>query len=229
MAAATKPACSDRSYFCDSEGWVRAGMRRCVDGLHVTEGLPHMRFLCYRQPGGYLVPHIDLSRTDTAGRTSTHTFLLYLDDCAAGGETVRVVAPRRALRCRIVFAVSPRSAVMPSLRHRLQCLVRVRLSGRLTAIPQVLLEQFPRNVKKQVRINAKSGLAACKLGMQGYLPKSTACHVIQVHVRLLALSLNVAVAAPCRRFPRRLATATVRRRRRLRWTPTGTSYATACA
>ena len=76
---------------------MRAGMQRCVEGLHVTvtEGLPHMRFLCYRQPGGYLVPHIDLSRTDAAGRTSTHTFLLYLDDCAAGGETVRVAAPRR--------------------------------------------------------------------------------------------------------------------------------------
>ena len=113
VAPPSKPACSDRSYFCDTEGWVRAGMRRCLLGakdekeetsvqgaaegggsglgVAVSTALPHTRFLCYRRVGGYLVPHIDLSRTDASGRTSTHTFLLYLDDCAAGGETVRVL------------------------------------------------------------------------------------------------------------------------------------------
>ena len=36
------------------------------------------RFLHYTQVGGFLPPHTDLSRTDTTGRTSTHTFLLYM-------------------------------------------------------------------------------------------------------------------------------------------------------
>ena len=36
-----------------------------------------------------MAPHVDLSRVDPfcVGRRSTHTFLLYLTDCAAGGET----------------------------------------------------------------------------------------------------------------------------------------------
>lgn len=37
--------------------------------------------------GSSLPPHLDLNRTDREGRTSTHTFLLYLLDCAEGGET----------------------------------------------------------------------------------------------------------------------------------------------
>ncbi len=45
-----------------------------------------MRFLSYSRPGGYLPPHVDLSRTSN-GLRSTHTFILYLQDCVAGGET----------------------------------------------------------------------------------------------------------------------------------------------
>ena len=47
-----------------------------------------MRFLQYLRPGGYLPPHIDLNRTDHEGDVSTHTFILYLDTCHQGGETV---------------------------------------------------------------------------------------------------------------------------------------------
>ena len=47
-----------------------------------------MRFLCYNEAGGDLAPHVDLARTDPlTGVRSTHTFLLYLRDCATGGET----------------------------------------------------------------------------------------------------------------------------------------------
>jgi hypothetical protein len=49
--------------------------------------MPHMRFLCYKQVGGILPPHIDLSRTDRNGNMSTHTFILYLTSCSTGGET----------------------------------------------------------------------------------------------------------------------------------------------
>ena len=37
-----------------------------------------MRFLIYNEVGGGLAPHVDLSRTDLQGRTTTHTFILYL-------------------------------------------------------------------------------------------------------------------------------------------------------
>ena len=50
--------------------------------------IAHMRFLLYAEAGGGLPPHVDLSRTDATGRTSTHTFILYLSGCAEGGETV---------------------------------------------------------------------------------------------------------------------------------------------
>ncbi|EOD19322.1 hypothetical protein EMIHUDRAFT_458748 [Emiliania huxleyi CCMP1516] len=70
---------NDRAYFCDAEGW----------GVPIV-GTPiaHMRFLLYAEAGGGLPPHVDLSRTDATGRTSTHTFILYLSGCAEGGETV---------------------------------------------------------------------------------------------------------------------------------------------
>ncbi|KAK3289599.1 hypothetical protein CYMTET_2977 [Cymbomonas tetramitiformis] len=92
VAPPNKASCSDRSYFCDTEGWVRRGIARALRGCGADEGeaeaFPHMRFLHYGSPGGTLVPHVDLTRTDLNGRTSRFTFLLYLEDCAEGGETV---------------------------------------------------------------------------------------------------------------------------------------------
>ena len=38
----------------------------------------HMRFLHYETVGGWLPPHVDLSRTDKYGRTSRFTFILYV-------------------------------------------------------------------------------------------------------------------------------------------------------
>ena len=53
------------------------------------EALAQMRFLCYNEAGGGLAPHMDLSRRRRRdGRVSRCTFLLYLSDCALGGETV---------------------------------------------------------------------------------------------------------------------------------------------
>ena len=69
--------------------------------------MAHMRFLHYETVGGFLPAHIDLARTGPEGSRSTHTFILYLADCAAGGETallrtlgrdaaaLAVVQPRR--------------------------------------------------------------------------------------------------------------------------------------
>jgi hypothetical protein len=90
--------CSDRLYYCDAEGWVVAGMTAALsnalsDRLDQSDRIfvfPHMRFLNYKYPGDFLAPHIDLTRTNTMlDVTSTHTFILYLNDCSlCGGETV---------------------------------------------------------------------------------------------------------------------------------------------
>jgi hypothetical protein len=109
IAPPEKKSCSDRYYIFDSlriiQQHITAAIlnsRRCVDSdgdtnsnIHssaiyqVSKPLPHMRFLSYVTPGGSLAPHIDLSRTDPITNvTSTHTFILYLSDCASGGETI---------------------------------------------------------------------------------------------------------------------------------------------
>jgi len=104
-----------RSYLCDVEGWILRELSsalkvasalgesdsqgsRCNEVSNVETSVPcetaysHMRFLHYREPGGYLAPHVDLARTDSlTGRKSTHTFILYLcgaRDGREGGETV---------------------------------------------------------------------------------------------------------------------------------------------
>lgn len=63
----------------------------------VAEALPHMRFLYYDQEGGCSPPHTDLCRNTLDGRSSTHTFILYLSDCTLGGATnlLRCVCPKR--------------------------------------------------------------------------------------------------------------------------------------
>jgi len=122
VSPAEKASCSDRYYWCDTEGvLVRAVAsalavikQRDKDvGLTVSGVLPGVRFLAYRNVGGALPPHIDLCRTETtfsfeAGEaegevvavptrtTSTHTFILYLTTCASGGETalLRALVPR---------------------------------------------------------------------------------------------------------------------------------------
>lgn len=93
VAERIKDSASDRSYYCDSEGWVQRGFAEALQNAGpptapVSEALAHMRFLHYAEVGGALPPHVDLARTDISGRRSTHTFILYLADCEAGGETV---------------------------------------------------------------------------------------------------------------------------------------------
>mmetsp|Transcript_14193 Transcript_14193/g.20269 ORF Transcript_14193/g.20269 Transcript_14193/m.20269 type:complete len:802 (+) Transcript_14193:178-2583(+) len=110
--------CSARSYFCDAEGCVGKILSDGVNnGInfsnHVEDKIgkslgqpcffPYMRFLNYETPGGSLAPHVDLTKVCSLvnekyfllgnkekARRSTHTFILYLNDCKVGGETILI-------------------------------------------------------------------------------------------------------------------------------------------
>eukprot|EP01045_Picozoa_sp_COSAG04_P001111 COSAG04_NODE_34_length_34523_cov_40.302446_25_plen_701_part_00 len=84
-----------RSYHCDVDGSVSRAITAALGsslGQEALTVLPRMRFLCYRDVGGDMQPHVDLSKRvaeyDQLDATkSTHTFMLHLADCATGGET----------------------------------------------------------------------------------------------------------------------------------------------
>ncbi|RHY13823.1 hypothetical protein DYB25_000485 [Aphanomyces astaci] len=103
VAPKEKESCSNRSYFCDSLGWVLDGVRRAC-GRAV---FPNMRFLHYTDVGGSLPAHVDLSRTDLQGVTSTKTFIIYLTTCASGGQT-NLLTSTNAHDHNVLAAVQPR-------------------------------------------------------------------------------------------------------------------------
>jgi hypothetical protein len=86
--------CSNRYYFCDSHGWIQRCLEQCiVHSLHTSATvLPHMRFLEYDSIGTSLAPHVDLCRivpmVGAPAQRSTHTWILYLQTCTSGGETL---------------------------------------------------------------------------------------------------------------------------------------------
>ena len=130
--------CASRSYYCDASGHVvralAAVMRRLEAGGQgvvsattkkvVTEVLPHMRFLDYDKVGGSSPPHTDLCRATLDGRSSTHTFILYLTDCADGGAT-------NLLRC-----VSPKKSAVAAGDNNVLAVVTPK-RGRLLVFPHV--------------------------------------------------------------------------------------------
>lgn len=83
--------CSNRHYFCDVAGRIQKNLSNAIYQAGVSKEalvFPHMRFLHYAYPGTSLAPHVDLCRVDSeTGKRSTHTFILYLQDCESGGET----------------------------------------------------------------------------------------------------------------------------------------------
>ncbi|KAF0712520.1 hypothetical protein AaE_012002, partial [Aphanomyces astaci] len=103
VAPKEKESCSNRSYFCDSLGWVLDGVRRAC-GRAV---FPNMRFLHYTDVGGSLPAHVDLSRTDLQGVTSTKIFIIYLTTCASGGQT-NLLTSTNAHDHNVLAAVQPR-------------------------------------------------------------------------------------------------------------------------
>tara|TARA_B100000405_G_scaffold75447_1_gene52221 strand:+ start:278 stop:1813 length:1536 start_codon:yes stop_codon:yes gene_type:complete len=98
--------CATRAHFCDVRGWARAAVLRAAraSGMPARGVHPQFRILHYPTPGGVMAPHVDLSKAldpvdstwsgeggEVAGSkpalATTHTFLLYLRTCDAGGET----------------------------------------------------------------------------------------------------------------------------------------------
>lgn len=96
VAPAEKKSCSHRSYYCDSSGWISEQFSQVLkDAAESTNeskfcsiSFREMRFLHYEYVGGELPVHVDLARRDIDGKSSTHTFILYLQTNNHGGETI---------------------------------------------------------------------------------------------------------------------------------------------
>ena len=139
IAKAQKAACSDRLYYSDSTEWVSQSIcNNIVMNFGKTSDplvMPDMRFLWYKSAGGFLPPHIDLSRTNENGQTSTHTFIIYLRDIDEGGET-------RLLERLPPLGVNgiPVSSVKPK-RGRLFCFPHIspHEGGMVVDVPKILL------------------------------------------------------------------------------------------
>jgi hypothetical protein len=88
---------SRRSHYCDTEGWLCAALVQAlqqtrkdhhIDLPSLQRVFTHVRFVSYGD-ASYLAPHKDFPVLDRlSGRTSTHTFILYLTTCTQGGDTV---------------------------------------------------------------------------------------------------------------------------------------------
>ena len=106
--------CSIRSYYCDAEKYIQNLLESMIRkaGLSTATSpaviFPHMRFLHYADAGVELAPHVDLFHTDSNGRQSTHSFLLYLADCKEGGETRLLRSLAGEGRFDALAKVSPR-------------------------------------------------------------------------------------------------------------------------
>ena len=95
IAKAEKKSCSNRSYYCDSIGWIKEKIAQVLKDASksinetnfCSNAFDEMRFLHYEYVGGNLPLHVDLSRREGT-ISSTHTFILYLQTCGHGGETI---------------------------------------------------------------------------------------------------------------------------------------------
>jgi hypothetical protein len=114
-----KDTCNDRKYICDSTNWISSCFTK-IFGFYSIKCLvyPQMRFLIYQNLGGFAPPHIDLSRTNEFGLTSTHTFILYLTDCEMGGETNLLLnIPTKSTSTSVIESIKPKKARLLLFPH----------------------------------------------------------------------------------------------------------------
>ena len=122
--------CSERSYYCDAEGYTRRLLERAVTkGLEVggrelsdatsATVFSHMRFLNYSIPGTVLAPHVDLCRVEgySSPQRSSHTFILYLTDCSSGGETSLLRDVSGEGRSEVLARVAPKQGRLLVFPH----------------------------------------------------------------------------------------------------------------
>lgn len=125
-----------RFHFYDAEGWVRRLLARAVrrgvaHGMAARvagQTLPGMRFLRYERAGDAMAPHVDLSKpvpvtaAALAGgrKASSHTFILYLESCGAGGETVLLQREGPSIEASggVLAAVQPRVGRLLLFPHK---------------------------------------------------------------------------------------------------------------
>jgi hypothetical protein len=107
--------CSERSYFCDAEGFVREMLEEAIQRVNLVskpnavKAFSNMRFLNYSKAGAVLPPHVDLCRVDPfSGHRSTHTFILYVTNCERGGETSLLGDVSGDGRSKIFACVAPK-------------------------------------------------------------------------------------------------------------------------
>eukprot|EP00929_Paragymnodinium_shiwhaense_P107575 TRINITY_DN7374_c0_g2_i2.p1 TRINITY_DN7374_c0_g2~~TRINITY_DN7374_c0_g2_i2.p1 ORF type:complete len:808 (+),score=159.28 TRINITY_DN7374_c0_g2_i2:73-2496(+) len=149
LAIKDKASPTERAYFADTEGWITKNLNAAIAQAGFdfkAAAMPLMRFLIYPEPGGYLPAHVDLQRADPkTGRRSTHTFLLYLSDCTAGGETSLLstrpgdVTLRASGGCApgprdVVVSVEPRRGRLFMFPH-----ICPHLAAPVDEVPKVLL------------------------------------------------------------------------------------------
>jgi hypothetical protein len=106
--------CSDRSYYCDAEGYVCHLLENIIRRVHLGSTddtvivFPYMRFLIYSQSGTKLAPHVDLCRVDHGtGLRSTHTFIIYLTSNDSSGETSLLGDVSGEGRAEVLARVTP--------------------------------------------------------------------------------------------------------------------------
>ena len=118
--------CSVRSYFCDAELWISTLLEKALSAINPWHSsidddiyvFRHMRFLCYEEPSTVLAPHVDLCRVHPlTEKRSTHSFLLYLTDCAFGGETTLLQDLSTEGRGVVLARVQPKRARLLVFPH----------------------------------------------------------------------------------------------------------------
>lgn len=100
---------SVRRYFCDSLKVLCSLLGKVISSVGTSNEanavvLPHMRFLCYEEPGSLLNSHVDLCRiNEETGERSSHTLILYLTDCDQGGATIlqKELSAESEVSCRV--------------------------------------------------------------------------------------------------------------------------------
>ena len=109
----------ERRHFVDARGWLRRVVRRALPAALVA---PRCKFVRYVDGGAEMAPHVDLSKPTCdildappgSSTSTTHTWVLYLEDCPNGGATATLADVRdRLSTLDVVFPEVGKLLVFP--------------------------------------------------------------------------------------------------------------------